>query len=325
MFKFEGSIQSSKSLVNRALIVQSYEPAVEVRFLSESEDVQVLQKSLLDFKNGQTEFYCADAGTAFRFLVLRLARVPGRWTVVGTPRLLSRPQQGLLQLLEQLSVEVETLPDRWILQSQGWKHSGALHVPAQSSSQFASAVFLNCWQLSEDLELHMDALSASQGYLEMTLQMVRHFGLKIQSTNKGYKIAAGQSPLTKVYDVESDVSSCFALASCAVQGGSAQILKFPFDSLQPDLVFLDIFKKMKATFERADESLKVEKTDHLQALQFDCQNSPDLFPVLAVLCARAQGTSCLQGFQNLSAKESDRLKNTQQLLQKLGQIGRAHV
>lgn len=47
-------------------------------------------------------------------------------------------------------------------------------------------------------------------------------------------------------------------------------------------------------------------------------NTPDLFPVLAVLCARAQGESKLSDLLHLSVKESDRLQNTIHLLERLG-------
>lgn len=111
MFKFEGSIESSKSITNRALIIQSYQPEIKLQFLSDSVDVRVLQKSLIDFKEGRREFFCADSGTAFRFLVLRLSREPGTWTIRGSERLLSRPQEGLLKLLHQNKVEVKTSAD----------------------------------------------------------------------------------------------------------------------------------------------------------------------------------------------------------------------
>ncbi len=318
MFKFAGAIESSKSIANRALIIQSYEPEIKVEFLSDSMDVQVLQKSLQDFREGHREFFCADAGTAFRFLVLRLAREPGRWTVRGSPRLLSRPQDGLLALLGQWAVGVETFPDHWILKSNGWNGSPLLDVSTEHSSQFASAVFLNAWKLSRDTELKLSLLGASQSYLEMTLQIVKDFGLNFETTTTGFWIPARQSPRIRDFVVEPDVSSCFALASCAVQNGDVQILKFPFLSKQPDLVFLDIYKKMNVSFERDGETLKVQKTEHLYPIDWALKNCPDLFPVLAILCARAQGVSCLTGLDHLAAKESNRLQNIRTLLHRLG-------
>jgi 3-phosphoshikimate 1-carboxyvinyltransferase len=48
------------------------------------------------------------------------------------------------------------------------------------------------------------------------------------------------------------------------------------------------------------------------------ENSPDLFPVLAVLCGLAQGTSKLFGAPHLALKESNRIQKTFELLTKAG-------
>lgn len=318
MFKFSGAMSSSKSLTNRALIVQSYNPQIQLSFETQSMDVQVLQKSLQDFKSGQNYFYCAEAGTAFRFLVLRLSREPGTWTVSGSSRLLSRPQQGLLDILSHFGVDVEVRSQEWILYSQGWKENQKLTVDARQSSQFISSVLLNSWNLPFDLHLQSTAEKVSEGYFLMTKYLMELFGMQILATEKGYTIPAQQKPLILNYHVEPDVSSSFALAACALQNGDVCIKKFPFRSLQPDLFFLSLFDQMKASWRKEGEDLFVRKTESLKPFAADLTNTPDLFPVLAVLCARAEGVSELSGLSHLSVKESDRLQNTRHLLERLG-------
>jgi 3-phosphoshikimate 1-carboxyvinyltransferase len=318
MFKFSGQLPSSKSLVNRALIIQSYQSQVEVAFATESVDVQVLQKALLDLKKGGKIFHCADAGTTFRFLVLRLSREPGQWIIKGSRRLLSRPHTALVQTLSAFGVDVEVSADQWIVYSKGWKNQPVVTVSTEQSSQFASSVLLNSWGLPFDLEVRLSETQVSLGYLQMTLELMKKFGFRYESSPQGFRIPANQTPAAIHYLAEQDVSSCFALAACAVQNGDVRIQNFPFDSLQPDVAFFQILKNMGAHAQQDKTDLVIQKTLALKAVKVSLKNTPDLFPVLAVLCARAQGTSELSDLLHLSVKESDRLQNTMHLLERLG-------
>jgi 3-phosphoshikimate 1-carboxyvinyltransferase len=317
-FEFAGSVDSSKSLVNRALIVQSYQPGLELSYQAESNDVRVLKKALEDFAQGKNSFFCADAGTAFRFLVVRLSREPGTWVVSGTPRLLARPQKGLLQLLQQWNVDVECRPDQWKLVSNGWKATKQLQIDAEESSQFASAALLNLWGLPDQVELRISENPVSEGYLKMTVQLLRDLGMNMEEVGPNISISANQIIKKTFYAIEADLSSCFALAACAVQNGQVCIENFPWNSLQPDRVFVDRLQEMGVSFSRNEESLIVQKTTNLKPLIADLKGTPDLFPVLAVLCARAKGMSRLTGLSHLPAKESNRLQNTMNLLHSLG-------
>ncbi len=318
MFSFSGELPSSKSLVNRALTIKSYNPEVKVAFSTDSMDVQVLQKALSDFERGQTEFDCVDAGTSFRFLVLRLSRQPGRWIVKGSRRLLSRPHEALVQTLNAFGVDVEASAAQWVIYSKGWQPRPSVSVSAEQSSQFASSVLLNSWTLPFDLELQLSEKQVSMGYLQMTLELMKQFGFQYTQTEKGYRIPAKQTPKATNYASEQDVSSCFALVACALQAGEVCLQNFPFSSLQPDIVFLEILKKMGAGVEREQEQLWARATPRLGPVNLSLLNTPDLFPVLAVLCARAEGESQLSDLLHLSVKESDRLQNTIHLLERLG-------
>lgn len=318
MFFFDGVVESSKSLVNRALIVQSYNPQISLNYLSHSRDVLVLEKSLHDLKKGLSEFDCEDAGTAFRFLVLRLSRERGRWRVKGNERLLSRPQTGLLTFLEERGVSVVQDRRHWDLQSQGWGNESFFKIEAHQSSQFLSSVLLNSWQRDVCTEITQKGDLVSEGYFRMTKELLRFFGMEMQETAEATVVKARQSPQTKLYTAEADVSSCFSLASCAVQNGSVRIQNFPTVSWQPDLLFLELFNKMGIPFSQKGQELIVEKASHIGPIDVDLCNTPDLFPVLAVVCARADGVSHLSGVDQLRGKESDRLQNTIFLLERLG-------
>jgi len=318
-FSYRGSVSASKSILNRALIVQSFNPQVKISGDSNCEDVRLMKAALSGFQKGERRFECGQAGTTFRFLTLRLSREPGEWALQANPRLLSRPQTGLFQVLDQLSVEHKISGDSLILQGRGWKPVDELVVDSTESSQFLSSVLLNAWQLPFDLNINGGNNPVSENYFHLTRKVTGHFGMNILMKGQNdWCVPAEQAPRLETLNVEPDVSSCFALAACAVFAGELRLENFPATSWQPDAVFRDILTTMGASWFQEGTLLTVQKSSNLGAISVDIKNAPDLFPVLAVLLARAGGVSRVSGGRHLVHKESNRIENTKKLLDILG-------
>ena len=116
---------------------------------------------------------CGDGGTVLRFLALRASRIEGRHRLTGSPRLFSRPHEELMKILSQLGIAAEFESESLTIESAGWKPQGdTLHVPSHRSSQFASAVLLNAWDLPFDLYVSPTGAGISEGYWRMTQKMV---------------------------------------------------------------------------------------------------------------------------------------------------------
>ena len=64
--------------------------------------------------------------------------------------------------------------------------------------------------------------------------------------------------------------------------------------------------------------LIVDKADELKGLEVNLKDTPDLAPVLGVLCALAKGPSRITGAEHLRFKESDRIAKTVELIEKMG-------
>lgn len=316
-FNFVGQISSSKSLFNRALIASSFNNELYVQGVSESEDVKHLKKALVDLLSGETEFFCGDGGTTLRFLALRASREVGTFVLTGSKRLFSRPQEGLVKLLLQLGVEAKIESNKLIIISQGWKPMGdALYVDASKTSQFVSALILSSWNLGFDLHFNKSQLAVSDSYLDMTIALVEELGMKVARSGNEYTVFKSE-PAQYFYELEPDMSSMFSLAALGALNGSCRLKNFPKNSLQPDKVFLDLLKEMGANIEVDDKILCVSEAP-LKALSCDIGQSPDLFPVLGVVCAFAEGESHLYGAKHLAYKESNRIKKTAELLESIG-------
>ncbi len=99
-FQFRGEIPSSKSGLNRAWLAKSYFSNLNIHGDSNCDDVRYMKLGLLHLAQ-KKEIFCGDAGTVFRFLAMRASREPGVWTLTGTPRLLSRPHDDLIFIMNQ--------------------------------------------------------------------------------------------------------------------------------------------------------------------------------------------------------------------------------
>jgi 3-phosphoshikimate 1-carboxyvinyltransferase len=316
-FDFKGPIASSKSYFNRALILSHYKKDLVLYGNSQSLDVVNLQKALLTVQaqEGKGEVYVGSGGTTLRFLSFLISRIPGQWKLVGEPRLFERPQQPLQTLLQYFGVDVEFGPHFLEIESKGWcKPQGSIPLDLTQSTQFASGLILNAWNLPFPIELSESAEKVSDGYLEMTLDLVQKSGMKISRQGPQMTIGEGQQISVSEIKVEPDLSSAFVVASLAACRGHCEIQDFPFSSLQPDLLFVRLFEKMNVPLETRGSTLVVDRAFDLRPLEVSLRQAPDLFPVLAVLLTRAKGTSRIYNIPQLRFKESDRLSRTCELL-----------
>lgn len=322
MFQFSGTLPASKSLLNRALILQSYFPQIEISGDSQSSDVRILRQALKDLGH-KKEFYLGEGGTSFRFFALRLSRERGEFRLQLSKRLSERPFRELVEVLKQFSVHAEMRGTHFIIQSEGWRwnESNRIHVDSSQSSQFASALLLNAWSLPQALVLETQDQMGSESYFLMTQKLIQSLGLQMDVRKKHGRceihVPPHQSPKNFRLKAEMDLSSAFTLACAAALNGQITLLEFPVGSLQPDIFGLDLLLQMGTPLELGPE-LHVKKASRLRALQANLGDSPDLFPCLAVMCAFAEGTSELRGAEQLAYKESNRIAKTSELLQLAG-------
>lgn len=316
--QFHGDIPSSKSIFNRALIVQSYFPELTLKGFSTCDDVRHMREGLKALKR-QTRVNCGEGGTTFRFMALRASRFPGHHILEASPRLMERPQEGLIDILRQLGVRAEIQGQEMHIFSEGWiRPQSPLRVDTSESSQYASALILNCWLLDFDVAFELVGSRVSQSYFQMTLEMVKSLGMTVRETAKGHLIPAGQRIQRQAWTVEADISSVFTMATAGALAGEVVITNFPEESSQPDKVFLDIFKRMNVNFSLEGKRLAVKKGGLLKPLNWNLSQCPDLFPVLAVLCSWAPGVSKLDGAPHLAKKESNRIEKVSDLLNLIG-------
>ena len=317
-FYFLGKAPFSKSLLNRALIVKSWFPDFLIHGSSRCEDILIMKEAIAGLQN-KKEVYCGLSGTAFRFLTVRISREKGQFLFTADSALLNRPLKDISVLLSQLSVSVEKTDQGFLISSYGWEVQGdCVYVPSQITSQYASALVLNSWNLKQDLYFSVSQKFVSYPYFQMTLDFVKNLGLIVQKNGREFFIPKGQNLQEWNYTPEQDKSCLFALACFAVFKGQSVFLEWEENSLQPDCIFPEILREMGVQVELKNKQILISKCESLKPLNINLQGSPDLFPLLCVLCAKAQGLSELRGLSHLVFKESNRLNKTKELLELCG-------
>lgn len=318
-FYFLGPGPFSKSLLNRALTVKSWFPEFSIKGGSRCRDILIMEKAAADINSRQPEkakkLFCGQSASALRFLALRVSRERGEFFLQAEPSLLRRPLHELSSLLAQLGAEARPEKTGWRIVSEGWAPQGdCVAAPSQTTSQCGSALALSSWQLKKGLWFSFSRLAASRSYFEMTLSFLRGLGMEIKESGDEYYIPKGQKP--KIFECrpERDKSCLFALGAWAAFKGRAIFTSWEKRSLQPDSVFPSVLQSMGACAEESEGRLSISRAGRLKPLSMDLSLCPDMFPLLAVLCARAEGESRLSGLRRQAFKESNRLKKTTELL-----------
>lgn len=229
---------------------------------------------------------CGESGTTRRLLgpIVAALGVTPNWVMKG--RLATRPQIDYANL-----------------------EPGVQVLAGDVSSQFVSGLLFALPLLDSDSEIRLTSPLASRGYVDMTLDVLRTYGVSVDETATGFRVAGHQRFCAPADGprIETDWSgAAFPLAMAAL--GNAVRLSdgcaagLADDSRQPDRAIVPIL----ADFARTGDG------------SVDIDACPDIFPVLTVLAAKRAGTTRFTGIRRLRLKESDRVAAMADVLTRFG-------
>jgi 3-phosphoshikimate 1-carboxyvinyltransferase len=270
---------------------------------------------------GPAEVDAGLAGTVLRFLPPVAALADGPVRVDGDPRLHERPNAGLIAALRDLGVQVDDggrgrAP--FTVHGTGRVRGGAVTVDASESSQIVSGLLLAAARFDEGVDLALAGGVPSMPHVEMTVESLRERGVDVVRTERGWRVTPG--PVAARAEVlEPDLSNAAPfLAAALVTGGRVTVRDWPAETTQPGGRLDALLGAMGADVERTDEGLRVTGTGTIRPLVADLGEVGELTPVLAALCALADGTSRLTGVGHLRGHETDRLQALDEVLTAVG-------
>jgi 3-phosphoshikimate 1-carboxyvinyltransferase len=314
MIDFKGSISSSKSLVNRALLLKQSFKDFKVNWKSEADDVIYFERAIENLD--QPFFYVGEGGTTFRFLSVYLSSLKGEWIISAKPNLLKRPHQDLYDFFDSLNIEYELSGETLKIKTQGWNLSeGELSVSSVHTTQVISAVLLTALGFKKPFSIKTLSTQDSNYFL-MTINFIRSLGVDCQINSdriyvNNIEILEGSS-----LEIEGDWSSAAFLYVLGALNGKVEITNLKQGSIQPDSVILKFLKDAGVPV----EDFKVSSKSHQDLIpqHLNLKESPDLFPVLSALLCFASGESRLFGAPQLIFKESNRISEVFKLLDMCG-------
>ncbi|MBI5046468.1 3-phosphoshikimate 1-carboxyvinyltransferase [Candidatus Micrarchaeota archaeon] len=270
---------------------------------------------------------CGESGTTLRFLIPICALLNREIILTGKSGLLKRPVGDLVRSLRDVGVKIQDNDGFPPVKIQGGLNGGKITLRGDVSSQFISGLLFALPLAEQDSEILLSSDIESVPYIEMTLDVLRKFGIVVNVSKdyKNYRIKGNQKFFTSsVCDVEGDYSSAaFLLAAGVLAGPSLQLTGLSTESKQGDRAILSILKEMGAIFSVSSAAsvpvISVKKSA-LVATTIDVRNTPDLVPILAVLATQAKGSTKIINAGRLRLKESDRLSAITSELRKLGAV-----
>jgi 3-phosphoshikimate 1-carboxyvinyltransferase len=320
-------LSSSKSELNRALILQALYPTISISGHSSADDVRVMQFAL-SLQTGNID--CHHAGTALRFLTAYFACKEGVSVVLkGSERLQQRPIAPLVQALRSQGasityLEKEGFPPLKITGQKLTNHS--VTISAAQSSQFVTALLLIGASLPNGLDLTLEDEVVSAPYIAMTLTLLKSIGVELQQYDNRIQISPLAEVISQTIPLESDWSSAsyyYAIIALAAVGTSISLSTFLPKSRQGDAEVAQLFAVfgVRTTYEGNHIILKKERAIDFSStpeLEFNVLAQPDLAQTIAVTCAGLGCNAFISGLQSLKIKETDRLVALQTELTKLG-------
>ncbi len=355
-------LPGSKSISNRVLLLAGLsEGTTVIHDLLDSDDTQVMLAGLrtlgcrveaIDTETGfgslsisglggrldvrEAALFLGNAGTAMRPLTAALAMLAatqnGCFELSGVARMHERPIGDLVDALRPLGCRIDYLgqpgfpPLKLLPGNEPLDLSVPIRVRGDVSSQFLTAMLLALPLLTADQPavVEIDGELISKPYIEITLNLLARFGIKVQRDGwQRFVIPSGsryQSPGS--IHVEGDASSAsyfVALGAIAATEQPLRIEGVGTDSIQGDLRFIEAARSMGAEVSGGAGWIEVRRGRWpLAAIDLDCNHIPDAAMTLAVMALYADGTTRLSHIASWRVKETDRIAAMATELRKLG-------
>ncbi len=250
-------------------------------------------------------FSAEESGLALRMFAPIFALSGEKIQLSAKGTLKSRPIGFLGESLVQLGVSVTTDNGFPPLTISKKLNAGEITIDGSVSSQLLTGLLIALPLVDGNSIITVRNLK-SIPYIDMTMNIIRHFGVEISHTNyQQFFIKGNQTYHPEEYTIEGDWSgAAFLLVAGALTGGVA-VKNLSGNSLQADKKILDALKMAGAKIRLQDNIVEVRRKK-LQAFTFDATHCPDLFPPLATLAANCEGTTTIKGVSRLKHKESNR-------------------
>ena len=336
--KGEVIIPPSKSLSHRAIIAACLAEGVSViSNISYSKDInatigameaigaKVIRNGNQLIINGSNVKRVGDvidaneSGSTIRFMIPIALVNAEPITFTGKNNLVNRPLDSYFEIFDKQGIKYEHSDGVYLpLKVSGGLKPDTYHIRGDISSQFITGLLYALPLLNGDSKIVITTNLESKGYIDLTLDVLKDFGIEIINNDyKEFIVKGNQQYKPTDYTVEGDYSqTAFFLVGGAL-GNDITLLGMKEASLQGDKKIIDDIKAMNGNITFESGILKCEPSKTVGAV-IDFSQSPDLGPALTVLASLSNGTSHFINASRLRIKECDRITCMLEELNKMG-------
>ncbi len=340
------TIPGSKSYTNRALLIAALSDGVttltgallsdDTKYMAESlrrlgievvadKDAQifVVHGTGGRIPSSGADLFVGGSGTCARFLTAFTALGSGRFVIDGGERMRERPIQDLLVGLEGLGASATTRHGTGcppvVVNADGLR-GGRTFMPGDRSSQYFTALLLVSSYAAENVEIRVEGDLASKPYIDMTLAIMRHFGVDVVNDDYNtFHVAAGQRYTATTYAIEPDATNAtYFLAAAAVTGGRVTVGGLSEESAQGDVRFARVLEQMGCAVDIDDTGITVRGPQQLSGIDIDLNGMPDTAQTLCAIAPFASEPVTICNVPVLRIHETDRIAAVETELTKLG-------
>lgn len=320
-----GLLSSGETTIKNHLLCDDTSATIQLSrmmgaLIDESRELKIIGPKNLQAP--EDEMNCRGSGTTLRLFTAIAALTNGTCVLTGDETLQKRPVGELLNALHQLGIKTFThlandLPPVEV-QANGLV-GGRVKIRGDISSQYISSLLFACSKGLRNSRIELSTRLESVPYVEMTLEVMKHFGVTASVSNnwEAITIQGNQQYHNSIYEVPGDYSSAAFLMVSGALAGSVTITGLDKNSLQGDARIISILKEMGVEVDQDNSSVSVFKSQP-KATDIDATNIPDLVPILAVLASQADGRTRIINAERLRYKESNRLMTITMELRKIG-------
>ncbi|HNX84955.1 MAG TPA: 3-phosphoshikimate 1-carboxyvinyltransferase [Bacteroidales bacterium] len=266
---------------------------------------------------GPVTLNCGESGLALRMFAPVAGLLSESVTFTGEGSLVRRPVTMIREALIQLGVKVETSGGLLPLKLSGRLRPGRAFIDGSSGSQLLTGLLMALPMADGDSRIDVASLT-SKPYIGLTLGLLAEFGIKVENDDyRSFIIPGRQSYRAHEYTVEGDWSGAAFLLVAGATAGRVTVDGLNPCSLQADRAVLQALEEAGAGLITGPCGITASRSE-LKAFTFEATDAPDLFPPLAALAARCEGTSRITGVGRLRHKESDRAEAIAEVLGAMG-------
>ena len=337
-------LPGSKSISNRVLLLAALAKGrTVVRGLLDAEDTRVMLGALqklgiaVDTRtfsrivvtgeggmpSRKKDLFLGNAGTAFRPLTAVLALSGGEYRLMGVPRMHQRPIRDLVEALRGIGASIDYAGNEGFpplaIHPGKIRIEGSVKVRGDRSSQYLSALLM-ALPLAGGGTVELDGELISKPYVEITLNLMRKFGVEVQRNAwRSFEVPGFSYVPAEEILVEGDASSAsYFLAAGAIAGGPVRVAGVGRESIQGDVRFTEVLERMGAQVASGADWIEVSSKGKLQPIDLDLNHIPDAAMTAAVLALFADGPSTIRNIASWRVKETDRIAAMATELRKLG-------